>query len=64
MNGMQPDECTPEVSWEVRYISGKADEPIVVQRRDQGAAIDFAKLHRKAGRETKLYRVEKTEVDF
>lgn len=64
MEGMQPDECTPEVSWEVRYFSDQTDEPIAIARRKQDTAIDFAEFHRSAGRRVKLYRVEKTEVDF
>jgi hypothetical protein len=67
---MQPDECTPEVSWEVVWLpklpsfeAGMANQTRI-SRRDQGSAIRLASAQRKAGFETKLYRIEKTEVDF
>lgn len=59
-----PELLQPEASWEVRYISGQADEPISVPRRDFDAAMSLAKFHRTAGRKVQLLRVEKTEVDF
>lgn len=65
MDGMQPDECTPEVSWEVRWPSEyAADGMTVIYRRDQAKAIETAKGARSLGRKAKLYRVERTEVDF
>lgn len=66
MDGMQPDECTPEVGWEVRWHSPlmPGSEPVVMPRRNQIAAIELAREQKKRGFETKLYRVELTEVDF
>lgn len=64
MNGMQPDECTPTISWMVQWKSGQGGMSIPVLRRDQGDAIELAKAQRFAGFETKLYRIEQTEVDF
>lgn len=65
VEGMQPDECTPEVSWEVSWESklGGIVFPSV-ERRDQGTAIALAREQRAAGFKTKLRRVEKTEIDF
>lgn len=65
MEGMQPDECTPEVSWEVVWESDVNDEGVTrVLRRDQGDAISLAKHMTAHGFPSKVYRVEKTEVDF
>lgn len=65
MEGMQPDECTPEVGWEVRWPSPHMPGGLtVVPRRDQGMAIILATAQRNAGHKVKLYRVEKTEIDF
>lgn len=67
---MQPDECTPEVSWEVvwlprfRSLEAAMANQIRIIRRDQLKAIKIAKAQRAAGFETKLFRMEKTEVDF
>jgi hypothetical protein len=65
MEGMQPDESTQEVSWEVRWKSPMAaDGTTVVVRRDKLVATVMARTQRQAGFETKLLRVEKTEIDF
>lgn len=65
MEGMQPDECTPEVSWEVAWKSNVNDEGVTrVPRRDQGDAIGLAKEMTANGFPSKVYRIEKTEVDF
>lgn len=70
MNGMQPDECTPEVNWEVVWfpklpsLEAAMANPTTIIRRDQGKAIDLATAQRAAGFKTKLIRVERTEVDF
>lgn len=67
---MQPDECTPEVSWEVVWLpklpslEAAMANPTRITRRDQRIAIELATAQRAAGFETKLFRIEKTEVDF
>lgn len=61
----KPDGCTPEVSWEVCWPSAYAEGQIThVPRRDQGAAIDLAKRMKHFGADAKLYRIERTEIDF
>lgn len=64
MDGMQPDECTPEVAWMVQWKSklGTMNPPVI--RRSQEDAYSLAKSQRDAGFETKLFRIEQTEMDF
>lgn len=61
---MQPDECTPEVTWEVRWKNKVNGDLSVFQRRSQSVAVELATKQRAAGFDTKLFRIEKTETDF
>jgi len=55
----------PEVSWEVRWPSRYALNGVtVVPRRDEELAKALTRSQRSNGHAAKLYRVEKTEVDF
>ena len=64
MEGMQPDECTPEVSWKVRWFSPVVKDWLSQTRRLQIDAFELATKQRAAGFKTKLFRIEQTEVDF
>lgn len=65
MSDMPKDGCTPEVSWEVCWPSVYAEGGTTrVVRRDQLTATVLARTMRENRRETKLVRVERTEVDF
>jgi hypothetical protein len=60
----QPDECTSSVHWEVSWKSKISPDVHTVVRRDMVRAYDMAIAQRDAGFETKLHRVEKTEMAF
>jgi hypothetical protein len=64
VEGMQPDECTTETFWEVCWKSKMYEDIVHKVKRDQERAYEVAKLQKEAGFETKLYRVERTELDF
>lgn len=60
MDGMQP-----EVSWEVCWPSDFGEDGMTrVQRRLEQRAKELAVNAKNLGLDAKLYRVEKTEIDF
>ena len=65
--GTQPDECTPEVYWEVSWKSPVSESGVTrVLRRKQEHAYERAQQVRGANGfdQVKLHRVERTEMDF
>lgn len=68
--GIQPHENTPEICYEISWkskvpLATTEDFPVhTLIRRDPGSAMELANKQKAAGFETKLHRVERTELEF